>query len=166
VSARRRQIAGPPERSASAVWTTIADLVRDTLAPASEIDEAAARDEVMSIIGVARALISAGHLEHEPLTLIADPLRLDITVVSGTAATTLHENLNTVPGAATATDWTIHLPAAGAMAEWISGAVADSAHLTTEPPPVLKESAALAASSASGDFDAAALARLLGEEDA
>lgn len=148
------------------MWTTIADLVRDTVAPASEIDEAAARDEVMGIIGVGRALVSAGHLEHEPLTLIADPLRLDITVVSGTAATTLHENLNTVPGAASATDWTIHLPAAGAMAGWISDAVADSTHLTTEPPPVLREAAALTASAASGDFDAAALARLLGEEDA
>jgi hypothetical protein len=166
VSERRRQIAGPPIRSASAVWTTIADLVRDTLAPASEIDEAAARAQVMSVMGVGRALVSAGHLEPEPLTLIASPLRLDITVVSGTAATTLHENLNIVPGAATATDWVIHVPAAGAMAGWISDAVADSAHLTTEPPPVLRESAALTASPASGDFDAAALSRLLGEEDA
>ncbi len=164
MSARRRQIAGPPERSASEVWTAIADLVGDTLAPASEIDEAAARDEVMGIIGVGRALVSAGHFEHEPLTLMADPLRLDITIVSGTAATTLHENLNTV--AATATDWTIHLPAEGAMAAWISDAVADSTHLTTEPPPVLRESAALATSAGSGDFDAAALARLLGKEDA
>ncbi len=166
MSARRRQIAGPPGRSASEVWTAIADLVRDTLAPASEIDEAAARDEVMGIIGVGRALVSAGHFEHEPLTLMADPLRLDITIVSGTAATRLHENLNTVPGAATATDWTIHLPAEGAMAAWISDAVADSTHLTTEPPPVLRESAALATSAGSGDFDAAALARLLGKEDA
>jgi len=97
---------------------------------------------------------------------MADPLRLDITIVSGTAATTLRENLNAVPGAASATDWRIHVPAEGAMAGWISDAVADSTRLTTEPPPVLRESAALATSAASGDFDAAALARLLGGEDA
>jgi len=146
------------------VWTAIAELVRDTLAPAKAIDANLAHDAVMGVIGVGRVLVSGGHLDHGELTLIADPLRLDITVVSGTDATTLSENLNTVPGAASATGWTLHLPTPGSVGGWVADAVANSTNLTVEAPPVLKEAAGVSASSNAGEFDAVALARLLGED--
>lgn len=165
MSARRRQIAGPPVRSATAVWTAVAELVHDTLAPAGAIDANLARDAVMDVIAIGRVLVSGGHLEHSGLTLIADPLRLDITVVSGTDATTLSENLNTVPGAASATEWILHLPASGAVGGWVVDAVATSPNLASEPPPVVKEAAALPTPSSGGEIDAGALARLLGNED-
>jgi hypothetical protein len=145
------------------VWTTVAELVRDTLAPAAEIDESDAHETVMAVLDVGRVLVSAGHLDHEALTLIAGPLRLEITVVSGTDATTLSENLNTVPGAASASDWTLYFPTPESVGEWVADAVAVSPRLKAEGPPALKESAQ-AAVSGSSDIDAAALARLLGED--
>ena len=72
----------------------------------------------MDVIAVGRVLVSGGHLDDGGLTLVADPLRLDIAVVSGTDATTLNENLNTVPGAATATGWRLHLPAPASVGGW------------------------------------------------
>lgn len=164
MSARRRQIAGPPVRSATAVWTAVADLVRDTLAPAVEIDANLAHDVVMDVIAVGRVLVSGGHLDDSGLTLVADPLRLDIAVVSGTDATTLNENLNTVPGAATATAWRLHLPAPASVGSWVADAVANSTNLTVDAPPVLKEAVSASTPSGPGEIDAVALAQLLGED--
>jgi hypothetical protein len=142
------------------VWITIADLVRETLSPAQQIDADAARTVVMGAIGVGRVLVSGGHLADGRLVLAAGPLRLEITVVSGTAAIDTQENLNVVPGAASADDWTLHLPAPELIATWVADAVAGSDHLSDEPAPAETSARTAVAASESG-IDAAALSRLL-----
>lgn len=162
MSARHRQIAGPPVRSATQTWITIADLVRDTIKPAQQLDAEDARGVVMGAMSVGRVLVSGGHLADGGLVLVAGGLRLELTVVSGTAATTLKENLNTVPGAASAGDWTLYLPAPDLVAGWVADAVKTSAHLSDEVPPDEAEEQSRSVAASESGFDEDALTRLMG----
>jgi hypothetical protein len=67
--------------------------------------------------------------------VVADPVYLNITTVSGVAATTLDEDLGPVPGGATATDWTIYLPTPDPLAESVRAAISGVSHLSAEEPP-------------------------------
>ena len=51
-------------------------------------------------------LVAGGHLDKHALVVVADPVYLNITTVSGIAATNLDEDLGPVPGGATSTEWT------------------------------------------------------------
>ena len=55
----------------------------------------------------------------DPLVLVAGELWLEITAVSGSAALSLEENLNPVPGAASASDWMLHVPQVEPMAKLV-----------------------------------------------
>src|SRR4051794_12668187 len=105
---RHRQIAAAPERSTSDTVATTSDLIRDTLSRAVKLD----LDEVDDALAIARpallALVAGGHLETHALVLVAASLHLSVTAVSGDRALTLEENLAAVPGAASATTWTLY----------------------------------------------------------
>jgi hypothetical protein len=161
VSVRHRAIAGTPERSADEATTVLMKLVRETLAPASAVDDAVVGRELDRSRDPIRMLIAGKHLRDSPIVLAAEPLRLEITVVSGDSALTLKESLGKVPGAATATDWSLHIPAPVPIAGWIQDALEDLEHVTCQ------KAAAQAASPSTGEFktsqiDPAALRRVAG----
>jgi hypothetical protein len=81
-------------------------------------------------------LIAGGHLEKDPLVVVAGDLWLEITTVSGDAALTLDENLNPVPGSATAPDWMVHLPAGGPLGRFVQDVANGDSHLSDEEPSV------------------------------
>ena len=132
---RRRTIAAAPERQASETWGVISGLVADTLDRSPSIT----RDEVAAAMAAAapagRMLVAAGHLDTHPLVLVAGPVHLSITTASGVAATTLDENLQPVPGAATATVWTVYLPTPDPLGDAVRAVVAGSPNLSAEEPP-------------------------------
>jgi len=102
-------------------------------------------------------LIAAGHLDRHAVVIVAPPLHLSITTVSGTAASTVEENLGPVPGGASADDWVIHLPTPDPLGDVVRSVAKGSARLSTEPPP---DDAAKSASQVEGDLiDLEALAK-------
>jgi hypothetical protein len=132
VSVRHRAIAGAPERSASEAATVLTEIVRETLAPASALDRTAIERELAHGRDAVRMLIAGKHLRDLPIVLAADPLHLEITVVSGDAALTLKEDLGKVPGAATATAWMLHVPAPAPITGWVEEALQGLEHVTSE----------------------------------
>lgn len=157
MSDRRRTIAGAPMRSAAEAAALVVEMVSETLEPAFEQNPAS---ELADVEGALRMLISGKHLTDDaPLVLLADPLRLEIRLAYGNEAMSLAENLGKVPGAATATDWALHVPTPAPIGTWIEQAVAGSEHVTVQPAP----KAVAAAASASVEIDAAALRRAAGE---
>src|SRR5207245_2308156 len=130
-----RQIVAAPERAASEVWDVITGLVVSTLERSQDISGSDVT-EVMEIAApVGRILIAAGHLDKHPVVLVAAPVHLSITTVSGTAAAMVDENLAPVPGGASAAEWTLHLPTPDPMAQIVRQIVAESEHLSAETAP-------------------------------
>lgn len=152
---RRREIASAPRRSAAEVWQAIRELLGDTLDRSPSIERADVDAALDPLDGVARMLISAGHLEGHPLVLMAGELRLEITTVSGGSALSLHENLNPVPGGAGASDWTLHVPQVEPMAKLVRSTVKGHDHLSADEPTAPPQPAA----KASGGVDLDAVAR-------
>jgi hypothetical protein len=139
MSERRRTIAAAPVRGVSQAWSIVSKLVVDTLARAQSIDASKVDAELRSFANSARILIAGGHLATHPLVLVAASLHLTIETVSGDDAFEVEENLNAVPGAASADDWKLHLAAPDHLQKWLAEAIADHPHLTVEEPPVLSE---------------------------
>jgi hypothetical protein len=152
---RRREIASAPKRSAGEVWQAIRVLLGDTLDRSSSIERADVDAALDPLDGVARMLISAGHLEGHPLVLVAGELWLEITTPSGGSALSLQENLNPVPGSAGASDWTLHVPQVEPMAKLVRTTVKGHDHLSADEPTAPVQEAA----KASGGVDLDAVAR-------
>jgi len=108
---RSRTIAAAPVRSASVTWQVITDLVADTVAASAALARSDAEQAMEVAAPIGRMLIAGGHLDRCPLTLVAGLVHCEIGTVSGTAALSAEENLSPIPGAASATTFTIHLPA-------------------------------------------------------
>lgn len=145
---RHRTIASAPKRIAAEAWQTIGELIGDTLERSSSIERGDVDAALESLDQIARMLISAGHLEDNPLVLVADDLWLEITTASGGAALSMEENLNPVPGAASASDWTLHVPQVEPMAKLVRATVKGHDHLSADEPaagaqPAAKASAAV-----------------------
>lgn len=135
MSVRHRSIAGSPERTATMTASVIVDLITATLAPATAIDQDNVASELRAAVPALRTLIAAKHLADDPVVLVAHPLRLEVRVVSGAKAIGMTEQLGKVPGAATASTWTVHLPAGATIGSWVDNAVAGLEHVTTDPAP-------------------------------
>lgn len=133
---RHRQVAAAPQRRASETWEAVGRLISATLerSPHIAASDVSAALEHASTVG--RALVAAGHLDKHAIVVVAEPIYLNITTVSGMAATTLDEDLGPVPGGATATDWTIYLPTPEPVAEAVCAAVSGASHLSAGEPPV------------------------------
>ena len=131
---RRREIAASPIRTAHEAWTTITELITGTLERSPDIDGQRVRQTLDALTPAALALVAPGYLERQPLTLIAEPLCLTINTVSGDAAFRVFEdeNLNPVPGAATAIDWTLHVPRPEGLATLIDNTVVGLTNVSTE----------------------------------
>lgn len=132
---RHRQVAATPLRQASETWDAISQLIVDTLDRSPQIERDDVKAAVDAAATVGRALIAAGHLDKHALVLVAEPVYLNITTVSGTAALALDENLGPVPGGATASDWMIHLPTPDPVADVVTQAAIGNPHLSADKPP-------------------------------
>ena len=92
--------------------------------------------ELEPLRGLGPALIAGGHLESDGLVLVDDGLYLEVLVVTADAATKVTENLNPVPGGASATSrWMLYLPQGGPLVSFVADAVKTSRHLSAGPPP-------------------------------
>jgi len=138
---RNREIAGSPVRTAGETWTTITELVAATLDWSPNIDGHDVRRTLNAVGAAGRALVAAGKLNTQPLTLVVASLRLAIRTVSGEDAFRAldDENPNPVPGAATATDWVLHIPRPDGLAALIDEVVQDVSHISLDPPGVKEE---------------------------
>lgn len=132
---RSREVAAAPVRSASETWTVIATLVADTIERSSSLTRAEAEHAVQAAAPVGRMLVAAGHLDRHPLTLIAGTVHCQITTVSGTAALTLQENLNPIPGATSAEDFTLYLPTPPPLECLVQAAADGHRRLSADSPP-------------------------------
>lgn len=134
---RHRDIAASPARNPAQAWDVVCDLLASTLSRSPNLDQATIATSLSSIVSAGRALVATGALTREPLTLVAEPLRLTISTVESDGALDLleDENLNPVPGAATATDWTLYLPAPDGLANLVVSDAAGVPHVSIEPPP-------------------------------
>ncbi|WP_217494692.1 hypothetical protein [Frankia sp. CgS1] len=128
-------MAASPVRSASGTWTVITNLVADTVAQAPALSRDEALEAMAAAEAVGRMLIAAGHLNKHAIILVAGKVHCEITTVSGTAALTAEENLNAVPGAAGATEFTIYLPSPTPLQQQVSAAADRHPRLSTAVPP-------------------------------
>jgi hypothetical protein len=133
---RRRTIAASPVRSASATWQVITDLVADTVAVSASCDRSEAENAMIAAAPVGRMLVAGGHLDRLPVVLVAGAVHCEITTVSGTPALRTEENHNAIPGATTASSFTIFLPSPSPLKPLIAGAVAGHDRLSDASPPV------------------------------
>lgn len=155
---RRRSIAASPARGTGEAWEVIAALFADTLDRSPRVSRVAVEDAMGRAAGVGRLLIAGGHLEKTALTLVAGDLHLEVTTVSGDSALSLDENLNPVPGGASAESWTIYLPQCGPLEAAIRDAAKAHEHLSADDPP-----APAAQPAASAALDESALRRWAAE---
>lgn len=135
--ARHRDIAASPVRTAAETWGIICELVAVTLDRSDGIDGDDVRRALDGAAPAGTALIAAGYTGTADVTVVAAPLHLTIRTVAGTDAfkAEADENLNPVPGGATAQDWMIYLPNPAGLASLIGDVVATSDHLSVGPPP-------------------------------
>jgi hypothetical protein len=117
---RYRTVAASPARSASAAWQAITDLVAGTVAASSTLARADAEQAMAAAAPAGLMLIAGGHLDLHPVTLLVGLVHCEIT---------------TVPGAAGADTYAIHLPAPEPLTAVVAGAVAGHPRLTDAPPP-------------------------------
>jgi hypothetical protein len=131
---RHRDIAAAPCRASAVTWQVITDLVADTLDRSPHL----ARADVETVMLTARIaglpLVAGGHLDTHPIILVAGSVNCTIGTVSGTAALSLEENLSPIPGAASATGFTVHLPVTDPLADLIRATARRSPHLSAGPP--------------------------------
>lgn len=160
---RHRDIAAAPQRGAVATWEAITCLIADTLDRSASIDRAEVETAMRYGAPVGRHLVSGGHLDRQPLTLVAEPVYCTISTVSGTAALSLEENLNPIPGGASAEKFMIYLPSPAVLAQAVSDAAKTSPHLSAHTPP--EPDSEVAAVRAGADvIDLDALARRRGKQ--
>ncbi len=135
--ARHRDIASSPVRTAADTWGVICELIAVTLDRADGIDGNDVRRVLDGAAPAGTALIAAGYTDTADVTVVAAPLHLTIRTVSGTDAfkAEADENLNPVPGAATAQAWMVYLPKPAGLASLIEDGVAMSGQLSAEAPP-------------------------------
>jgi hypothetical protein len=133
---RTRLIAAAPVRSASEAWQVLGTLLSDTLERSSSVPTGSVAAALANLNGLGPALIAGGHLESKGIVLVDEGLHVTIRVLTADAALDVEENLNPVPGGASATDgWTVYFPPAGPLDKTLNSAVKSSSHLSTAEPP-------------------------------
>lgn len=150
-----RTIVGRPVRTGDAVSRSIVDLVAATLDASPHVTADRVRTELAAAVPALSLLASGGYLANGDLVLVAADLRLTIKVPVGENALAATEDDSPPRGAATATDWSLHLPAPNHLADVAEAAATACPHVSTETPPA---TSATQAASASAAIDLARLA--------
>lgn len=139
---RTRKIAGSPFRDAADAWVTLRDLVVDSVSASPAFSETSVRTELRALDGLGAALVGGGHLDIDGVTLVADPLYVTITIASGDEAFECDENLDAIPGGASATSWNLYLPDTTTLHKSLAGLAESLAHVHLGKPPAYVEKAA------------------------
>ena len=117
-------------------WQLVTALIADTLERSPNVAAGSVAGELAALNGLGPALIAGGHLESEGLVLCDVGLHVTIQVMTADGALGVNENLNPVPGGASATDaWTLHIPLPGALDASVVAAAKRSPHLSVDKPP-------------------------------
>ena len=133
---RIRLIAAAPVRSASEAWQVLTSLLADTLERSSSVPSGSVAKTLAKLNGLGPALIAGGHLESKGVVLVDEGLHVTIRVLTADAALDVEENLNPIPGGASATDqWTLYFPPAGPLGDALNSVVKGCSHLSTAQPP-------------------------------
>ena len=155
---RHRTIAASPVQSATEAWQAVTALVADTLERSPDIAAGSVADELAALDGLGPALIAGGHLESKGLVLCDVGLHVTIKVLTADPALGVKENLNPVPGGASATDgWLLYIPLPGALDASVTAAAKRSSHLSVETPPASAPATKAAESKAASAIDLDAL---------
>lgn len=160
---RHRKFAAAPVRSPAQAWDSITALVAATLERSNSIDLFDVSEAMSTAAPAGLALIAGGHLDREPLTLVAGEVHCTISTVSGTTAFDVDENLNAIPGAASATSFTVHLPCPDPHGDLVRCVAGKSPHLSTGEPS--EPAVEAAANKGQGIIDLAALERARARHD-
>jgi hypothetical protein len=133
---RRRTVAAAPVRTASEAWLRVVNLLADTLERSPSIPDGSVTAELAALDGLGPALVAGGHLESDGLVLVDTALHVTIVVLTADRALDVEENLNPVPGGATATEgWKVFVPSPKPLASAVAAAVAKSNHLSDDTAP-------------------------------
>ena len=133
---RHRTVAASPVRNAVDAWQVVRTLLAETLERSPNVPAGSVGEELSVLDGLGPALIAGGHLESKGLVLCDVGLHLTVTVQTADAALGVTENLNPVPGGASATKgWMLYLPLPGPLDASVEAAAKRSVHLSVEPPP-------------------------------
>ncbi len=143
-----RTIAGRPVRTGDAVARAVVDLVVATLHPSPHLDSTDVRAELELAIPALSLLASGGHLERDGVVLAAADLRLTIAIPVGERALAATENDSAPRGAATATQWTLHLPAPDGLATLVEDTATACPNISTDAPPAGSDATARSAAAA------------------
>lgn len=156
---RSRSIAAAPVRSAAEAWETLVKLLADTLERSSNVQAGEVAKELVALEGVGPAMAAAGHLENNPLVLVDEALYVSFTIATGDAALSVNENLDAVPGGASATgEWRVFVPSDTPLSAAAAKAVEGSSHVCVATAPSYEEADQHSASA--GLLDLAALDKL------
>ena len=155
---RYRNIAAAPVRSASVAWRALEELVTNTLSSSQRVDASELADALAAAAPVGRLLIAGGHLDANPVVLVASPIHLSISTVSGNEALNEDDSAS-VPGGAGVEDWTLHLPTPDPLDSAVRAAASRHHRLSAEPAPAEAEK-----ESARAGIDREAIARRLREK--
>lgn len=158
---RYRTFNASPARTSSATVAIITDVIRASLAAASDVDDADVTDALAAAEQALLILVSSRTLKTTPLVLIAGSTELEIICRYDAAAVGGEENLNPVPGMASATSFTVHFPTTEPIGTTIEALTAGHPALTTDPPSLSPNPAAAVAKSGQVPLDLAALKELL-----
>lgn len=142
---RTRVVPAAPAKSASATWSAIANLIADALEPSPNVNASEVESALKAASGVGRGLISGGHLDRSPIVLVAPPIYVSITTVSGPEALRTEEPAS-IPGGASVADWTIYLPTPNPLESVVASAASSHDRLSAEVPPADTDSEKAAAS--------------------
>lgn len=156
---RYRSIAGSPVRSATETWSAVANLAAATLARSPRIEAEAVLKEFAAAAGAASALIAGRYVHGDCLTILAGTMRLHIDIADGEAAFAAQddENLEPVPGAATADSWAVYINPPEILRPPTETATSVLEHFHVGPAPA---DVGPAAPSAAFSIDLAALANM------
>ena len=152
---RHRAIAAAPVRSAGAAWEIVRALLAETLGSSSAVTADSVKEALVPLTGIGPALIAGGHLEAKGLVLVDVGVHVTITVLTGDAALGVDENLNPVPGGASATNgWVLYVPTPAPLESALAKAIEGAKHLSLADPPSAERSRTDDASDEMIDADA------------
>lgn len=130
-----RTMPGRPVNDTRTVVTKVVNLVTETLDRSPRLNADEIQKELDGATAALGLLSVGGHLRHGELVLVAPGLRLRIDVPVGEDALRASEYVDPSRGAATADDWSLHLPVPDSLAAVVKAATRSCPHVSAKPAP-------------------------------
>jgi hypothetical protein len=130
-----RTVPGRPVNDIDGVTRAVIDRVAETLDRSSDLDAAEIRSELHAGREAIGLLAAGGHLRRGELVMVAPGLRLQVDVPVGEDALSANENTDPPRGAASADEWTLHLPAPDNLAAVVNAAARSCPHVSLDAAP-------------------------------